>query len=375
MKKAFIFLPAMLLGIICKGQFVGIGTSTPTSGLEVKGTGLGSQQRITDPTSGNTLVMQAGAGSNLKVTGYNYTTATAQPLYISVDGANTLVNANGGNLGIGTTNPATKLTVHSNLFGIEHTNGTVSLGTYLSSSGGWIGTKSNHPLYFYTNNSGQLMTLTQAGQLGIGTTTPIGGYLADIAGPVRSFGNTTHFVAQTTGGTNSWARFYMRSTAQSWFIGTSQNFIGNQLYIADETYGITRIAIQPNGGAIQTTGNITQDAGGYGLPKAMIEVGPNGNIIRCYNGVTGTSTVALSGFSVVYTPGSFATPHQYKINFGFYIKNRFFSVTPKFQANPRYATVSNNEDPEATFLTDNEILVINWQGGTSLASTFYVVVY
>ncbi len=39
------------------------------------------------------------------------------------------------------------------------------------------------------------MTLNRADQFGVGTTTPLAGYRLDINGPVRSFGDTTHFVA------------------------------------------------------------------------------------------------------------------------------------------------------------------------------------
>jgi hypothetical protein len=236
--------------------FVGIGTSTPGSGLELRGTGFGAGQRITDATSGNSLVLQSGAGGNLKVTGYNYGTGTAQPLYLSVDGANTIMNSNGGNVGIGTTTPANKLTVYSNFYGIEHTDGSVRLSSFLNSQGGWLGTLTNHPLNFYTNDGAAQMTIIPGGGVGIGTTTPLGGYLLDVAGAIRNSGDAAHFVANASGGTNSWARFYMRSLnanqslLQSWFIGTSKNFIGNQLYIGDETFGHTRFSIQPNNGLI-----------------------------------------------------------------------------------------------------------------------------
>lgn len=53
------------------GNF-GIGTATPGSGLELRGTGLGTQQRITDATSGKSLVLQGGPGGNMKITGFNY---------------------------------------------------------------------------------------------------------------------------------------------------------------------------------------------------------------------------------------------------------------------------------------------------------------
>lgn len=78
------------------------------------------------------------------------------------------------NVGIGTTAPADKLTVQtaSGNFGISHTDGTVTVGTYVSTGIGWLGTKSNHPLSFYTNNSAQQMTLLTNGNFGIGTNAP-----------------------------------------------------------------------------------------------------------------------------------------------------------------------------------------------------------
>lgn len=78
--------------------YIGINNSTPQAGLDMRGTGLQTQQRISDNTSGNSLVMQAGSGGNMKVTGYNYNTNTAVPLYLSTDGANTVMNSAGGNI-------------------------------------------------------------------------------------------------------------------------------------------------------------------------------------------------------------------------------------------------------------------------------------
>jgi hypothetical protein len=62
----------------------------------------------------------------------------------------------------------------------------------------------------------------------------------------------------------------MRSPSQSWFIGTSQNFIGNQFYIGDENFNHTRFSIQPNNGLIwmSTTTGVginTANTAGYML--------------------------------------------------------------------------------------------------------------
>lgn len=176
----------------------------------------------------------------------------------------------GGNLGVGTTSPTSRLSVFSNFYGVSHTDGSVRLSTFLNSAGGWFGTTTNHPLHFYTNDSNPQMTITQGGGVGIGTTAPLPGYYLDVIGPVRSFGNTTHFVAQTTGGTNSWARFYMRSNNRSWFMGTSQAFNGDQLYIADETAGQTRMVISTLGNVGIGTTNPTTKLDVVGTTKTGV---------------------------------------------------------------------------------------------------------
>ena len=81
-----------------------------------------------------------------------------------------------GNAGVGTTTPVNKLTVQTatNNTGIVHTDGTIRVGTYVGGSAGWLGTVSNHPLYFYTNNGGSQIALLTNGRVGIGTSTPAG---------------------------------------------------------------------------------------------------------------------------------------------------------------------------------------------------------
>ncbi len=217
---------------ISTGGFFGINNTNPESGLDIRGTGLQTQQRITDNTSGNSLVLQGGAGGNMKVTGYNYATSTAVPLYLSTDGANTILNSGGGNVGIGTTTPNAKLTV---------------------------------------------------------------------------------------------------------------------------------------------IGNTTQDLNSFGMPKAMIYVDPNANILRCYNGLTGASS-GNCGFSVTRTNTGI-----YRIDFGFQINNRLFSLAFRWQNNDRFGTITTSDDSQAGFptpLTVNQIYVIaNLADSSRVNSTFYVIVY
>lgn len=84
---------------------------------------------------------------------------TPAPIALSLPGLATFQNGNGAQL-------------DASGYGFVETDGTISAGTYVGGGGGWFGTKSNHPLYFFTNNNSPQVTLLQNGKLGIGTTTP-----------------------------------------------------------------------------------------------------------------------------------------------------------------------------------------------------------
>ena len=59
--------------------------------------------------------------------------------------------------------------------GFVHTNGTVIVESYIGGSGGWFGTRTNHPLRFYTNNSTTRMSVNIDGTVNVATRLAIGG--------------------------------------------------------------------------------------------------------------------------------------------------------------------------------------------------------
>lgn len=156
--------------LVVKGV-VGIGTPTPGSPLTIQtvdsifASGVGWTQ--TDGTRDLSSIVNSSGGW--------LGTRTNHPLHLYANNsAARLTVSQFGTVGIGTTTPAHQLTVAtgSGTFGVVHTDGVREVGTYVSASGGWLGTRSNHSLHFFTNNSNPLMTLTTAGNLGIGTTAP-----------------------------------------------------------------------------------------------------------------------------------------------------------------------------------------------------------
>lgn len=91
-------------------------------------------------------------------------------------GANFNISGNGT---VGGTLMANTVTAETGtgFFGLMQTDATTRVGTYVGGSasgaaGGWVGTQSNSPLHLFTNNGQPQVTVTQSGNVGIGTFNP-----------------------------------------------------------------------------------------------------------------------------------------------------------------------------------------------------------
>ena len=73
----------------------------------------------------------------------------------SVDGSTLSIDAANDRVGLGTITPDTKLTISTpdNSFGLNHTNGTVNLKTYIGGGVASVGTTTANDLRFTTNNT------------------------------------------------------------------------------------------------------------------------------------------------------------------------------------------------------------------------------
>jgi hypothetical protein len=166
---------------------VGIGTANPperltiagvsafNNGLKLTGSaGAGIGLALENTASGGHKfdILTGGSGTGVAIGGLG--------IYDETAGNYRLAITSGGNVGIGTTTPATKLTVRSGNsvfsgYGFEHTDGTVRLTTYIDTAyGAWLGTRSNHPLNFFYNDGLPSMTIGGSGVemvSGLGTVT------------------------------------------------------------------------------------------------------------------------------------------------------------------------------------------------------------
>jgi hypothetical protein len=123
-----------------------------------------------------TALVFAGISATAQVKVGTNPTTLATNANFQVEGTTTadqLVVLKNGNVGVGTSAPAKKLDVNTatNSYGIQHTDGTINLNTYVGGTAGSFGTQSNHSLVFYTNDINRVF-ITTAGKVGIGTNVP-----------------------------------------------------------------------------------------------------------------------------------------------------------------------------------------------------------
>ena len=84
-------------------------------------------------------------------------------------------------------------------------------------------------------------------------------------------------------------------------------------------------AANTNGAALRVDGSATQLRDKGGLVKAMVAITAAGDIARCYNGVTGSTTVPC-GITVTPANGIFF------VDFPFQVSDRFWMAIPEFDA-------------------------------------------
>jgi len=281
-----------------------------------------------------------------------------------------------GNVGIGTPNPQSKLAVQTFTlnYGITHTDGAVTVGSFIDATGGWLGTRSNHPLHFFTNNGSQQMTINTAGKVGIGTTDPFSKL------HIRSGANGLPPRLQSTGTTSFAAGwdFYHDLTGKG-YVGvpdTGQGLAPGEMLL----YGSvgTKTSLWAGGNrslTIDTNSNVV--IGGHatqwfekgGLVKAMVFVNwalPDGQKIeRCFNSFPTVVTTPPCGITVDHTGEG-----RFEVRFPFDINGRFFSLTTVNSNNTYVARITGFLGSFAVFVNTFEAT-----NGFSRNSDFFLIVY
>ena len=189
------------------GSRVGIGTSSPSSTLDVNGGAEINGETYIRSTSNVGLRIQTtdqgiGGADGLRV-GLNATHAFVwqyenKPLAFATNGGQRMTISAAGNVGIGTTSPSTKLHLTDTTSGFQFTadtgtagDGRLNIGHF--ANGTFIGTYGDDGgvadiLRFGTHSGDERMRISSGGNVGIGTTNPI--YKLQIAGSTYVNGGT-----------------------------------------------------------------------------------------------------------------------------------------------------------------------------------------
>ena len=319
MKKIFILFVATV-GILVvslnllKAQNVAINTdgaaAHSSAMLDIKSTTKGllaprmtqAQRDLIKGPAAGLLIYQT---DNVK--GYYYYTGSAW-IQFSTGSATNFWSTNGNNIynnntasvGIGTNNPFSKLTVQtSDGYGIIHTNGTIRVGTYVGDGGtnninmygGWLGTQTDHPLMFFTNNGNPQMMIKQNGNIGIGVTDPA--YKLDIGNRILLRSGSTP---------NESAGLLLNNTNNSTTIG----FIGTANDTKIGFYGYTGAGW----GLVMSTTNGNVGIGTL-TPADKLTVLSNGNSY----GLTHTDGTVTVGSYIGANAGWFGTKSNHNLNF------------------------------------------------------------
>jgi hypothetical protein len=149
--------------------------TTLSASSTVSGAGF-STYLASPPAIGGTA---AAAGS---FTALSYSTTLTGGTGIVNLGSGQFYKSATGSVGIGTTSPSQKFVVSNagadNILMAENTTASIQLYMQATTTGGVVGTLTNHVLAFYTNNT-ERMRIDTSGNVGIGTSSPSASAILD----------------------------------------------------------------------------------------------------------------------------------------------------------------------------------------------------
>lgn len=307
---------------------VGIGTDLPNSNLQVVGSAQDQIRFGTNTSVYTDLWMGTG------YTVFDSIGGNSGAFDFRDDGSSRMFIDSSGNVGIGTTSPAEKLTVDGNLKVLKgddariYINDVGDSSTILLRSDGSntsIGTDSNHDLQIHTNG-GERMRITSGGKFLIGKTG------AESAGTLQMDSGASENGGILDIAGNGWYRYYTRvcrnatsvSTAGYWHIKTNIAANSNTMFLAKfygYIYGSAQILdLQHAGYAYSGTSSVINQAttnnGSDPNASSAIYVSANGSKVTfriAFGSGSNFSTYFAGVFMDIAFPSPAGQGHDFEI--------------------------------------------------------------
>ena len=255
---------------------VGIGTDSPSEKLHIKST-----------TSGSFIRFEDNGGSGV------YVGSRSDDLEFYAGNSEKMVILSGGNVGIGSTNPAVKLEIrdstHTTMKIRSGNDDNILFAQAIQSSDARIGTDSNTDLSFYSNAS-ERMRIDSAGRVGIGTTSPS----SDISGSV-----TMLEINDATNNNLASLALKAGTVGSKWEIGA---LVSNALGFFDD--GTERVRIDSSG---NIGVGVTPESWGTSGDTKVIRISTMSSVSEAFTGLQLASNFYFDGNNDKYILSDFAS--------------------------------------------------------------------